>query len=202
MRSNLSIAAVVQGMADALPTHQAGDEGSDLASSYEVIALLVHSYLTALKFRLCGLTEDSLLRKPREPPPPNPELLLSSYEEMACCWTNTQTLQRVAECEDLDPRLPPQWNAGFGSLSFVYKHKQSSMQFLFRIDRMGSKIEIRGLAIGHETIFRFERIVRDVIQSSKLPIRITMTPNGEDRSDLADKITNTFVSQDAVSGAS
>ncbi|KAG5980615.1 hypothetical protein E4U55_003840 [Claviceps digitariae] len=164
MAAPLSTSAVVQGMADALPTHQPGDDTSDLASSYEVIALLVHSYLAALSFRLCGFNED----KP------------------------------IPECESLAPRLPAGWNSGFGSLSFVYKHKQSSMQFLVRVDRMGSKVEVRALAVGDENIHRFERTVRDVVDSSSLPIRITMDGGQEDRSDLVGKLKKAFVSDEAV----
>ncbi|KAK2605797.1 hypothetical protein QQS21_003751 [Conoideocrella luteorostrata] len=164
MASPLSTSAVVQHMADALPTHPQGDDSSDIASSYEVIALLVHSYLSALSFRLCGFSEDV----------------------------------SIPECETLAPRLPSTWNSGFGSLSFVYKHKQSSMRFLIRVDRMGSKVEIRGLAIGDENIHRFERTVRDVVQQSGLPIRITMEGDKENRSDLAEKLSNAFVSEQAV----
>jgi hypothetical protein len=54
--------AILQAMADALPTHAQGDESSDLASSYEVIALLVHAYLASLDFRLCGFDEDKPTR--------------------------------------------------------------------------------------------------------------------------------------------
>lgn len=61
--SNLSTDAILQRMADALPTHPAGDDSSDIASSYEVVALLVHAYLTALDFRLIGFQEDNNLRK-------------------------------------------------------------------------------------------------------------------------------------------
>ncbi|KAG6020830.1 hypothetical protein E4U41_002708 [Claviceps citrina] len=164
MTSPLSTPAVLQGMADALPTHPQGDDSSDLASSYEVIALLVHSYLAALSFRLCGFSED----------------------------------RPIPECESLAPRLPAGWNAGFGSLGFVYKHKQSSMRFLVRVDRMGSKVEVRGLAIGDENIHRFERTVRDVVQSSSLPIRITIEDGQEGRSDLVGKISKAFVSEEAI----
>ncbi|KAG6002714.1 hypothetical protein E4U21_002823 [Claviceps maximensis] len=164
MAAPLSTSAVVQGMADALPTHQPGDDTSDLASSYEVIALLVHSYLAALSFRLCGFSEDR--------PIPN--------------------------CDSLAPRLPSGWNSGFGSLSFAYRHTQSSMQFLMRVDRMGSKVEVRALAVGDENIHRFERTVRDVVNASSLPIRITMKGGQEDRSDLAEKLMKAFVSPEAI----
>lgn len=162
--STLTTTAILQGMADALPTHTKGDDSSDLASSYETIALLIHAYLTALDFKLCGFHEDKALE----------------------------------ECESLAPRLPPQWNDGFGSVSFVYKHKQSSMRFVVRVDKMGTKVEVRGLAVGDENIYRFERAARDVVESKALPVRITMTDEKEDRSDLVDKLRKTFVSEEAM----
>ncbi|EFY93935.1 hypothetical protein J3458_007004 [Metarhizium acridum] len=165
MASILGTSAVLQGMADALPTHQQADDSSDLASSYEAIALLVHAYLAALGFRLRGFDQDKV----------------------------------IPDCESLAPRLPPKWNSGFGSLSFVYKHKQSSMDFVFRIDRMGAKVEVRGLAVGDENIHRFERTVRDIVNSAALPVRITMTEGQEDRSDLVEKLRNVFVSGEAIS---
>ncbi|POR35348.1 Uncharacterized protein TPAR_04482 [Tolypocladium paradoxum] len=164
MASPLSTSAILQRMADALPTHPKGDDTSDLASSYEAIALLIHAYLAALDFALCGFDEDKPL-----------------------------------QCQSLAPRLPPRWNSGFGSLSFVYKHKQSSMRFVVRVDRMGGKVEVRGLAVGDENIHRFERAVRDVVLPGGLPVRITLTADGaEDRSDLVEKLRKVFVSEQAV----
>lgn len=61
--SALSTEAILQWMADAIPTHPKGDDSSDLASSYEIIALLVHAYLAALGFRLCGFDEEKHLGK-------------------------------------------------------------------------------------------------------------------------------------------
>lgn len=62
MAAPLSTAAILGGMADALPTHPAGDDSSDLASSYEAIALLIHAYMAALGFKLQGFDEDKKLR--------------------------------------------------------------------------------------------------------------------------------------------
>lgn len=73
------------------------------------------------------------------------------------------------------------------------------MKFVFRIDRMGAKVEIRGVAVGDENIHRFERVVREVVQSSNLPIRITLTDDGESRSDLVEKLRKVFASDDAIS---
>lgn len=61
MATPLSTEAIFKRMAESLPTHPAGDESSDLASSYEPIGLLVHSYLSLLGFRLIGFREDQTL---------------------------------------------------------------------------------------------------------------------------------------------
>lgn len=76
------------------------------------------------------------------------------------------------------------------------------MTFVIRVDRMGGKVEVRGLAVGDERIHRFERTVRDVVQSSGLPIRITMNGEREDRSDLATKLRGVFVSEEAIASMS
>lgn len=64
--SPLDTAAVLERMADALPA----DDASALASSYEAVALLVHGYLAALDYRLCGLDEDEPLCASRLSPSP------------------------------------------------------------------------------------------------------------------------------------
>jgi len=63
------------------------------------------------------------------------------------------------------------------------------MQFVIKIDRLGTKTEIRGLT------------TRDYISSSALPVRITMTSEGdEDRSDLATKLSGVFISEARLKG--
>lgn len=63
MTERLSVASVLDGMAEALPTHDVADDSSDLASSYEAIALLIHSYMATLGFKLSGFDEDKKLGK-------------------------------------------------------------------------------------------------------------------------------------------
>jgi hypothetical protein len=75
------------------------------------------------------------------------------------------------------------------------------MQFVLHIDRMGGKIDIRGLATGDERIARFDITARDYISSSALPLRITLTDSGaEDRSDLAQKLKTLFISEERIKG--
>jgi hypothetical protein len=68
MSNLLGREAILQRMADAIPAHQQGDTSSDLSSSYEVLALLVHAYMTALKFRLLGFDEDKKIGRFSKPP--------------------------------------------------------------------------------------------------------------------------------------
>lgn len=101
-----------------------------------------------------------------------------------------------SECAKLAPRLSPKWNQSLSHHSFVYAHTQSSMQFVIHIDRLGSKIEVRGLAINDERIARFGITARDYISSSALPVRIKMTTEGnEDRSDLASRLQEVYINQ-------
>lgn len=192
MSGPLNTDAVLQGMADAIPTHPKDDPGSDLSSSYEVLALLIHSYMTALKFRLLGFDED---KRTGIAPLPFPTLKQDPSRE------NTADTPIEDECTALAPRLPPSWNTTFGSHAFVYAHKQSAMTFVVKVDRLGSKVEVRGLAAGDDRIYRFEKNVRDVVRSAGLPLRITITEGGEeDRADLVEKLRGAFVSDQAIEG--
>lgn len=66
----LSPQSILQGMADALPTHEKGDTTSDMSSSAEAVALFTHSCMINLGFRLLGFHEDLKNGKPSWPPPP------------------------------------------------------------------------------------------------------------------------------------
>ncbi|KAB5576391.1 PI31 proteasome regulator N-terminal-domain-containing protein [Coniochaeta sp. 2T2.1] len=98
-----------------------------------------------------------------------------------------------AEVKQLAPRLPSQWNESISSRSFVYAHDQSSMQFIIKVDRLGAKMEIRGLAVGDDRIHRVELVAKDYVSSGALPLRISKTNSGEeDRSDLEQKLKQVF----------
>ncbi|KAK3949085.1 PI31 proteasome regulator N-terminal-domain-containing protein [Pseudoneurospora amorphoporcata] len=106
-----------------------------------------------------------------------------------------------SECQSLAPRLPSTWNRSLSSHCFVYAHEQSSMRFVIRVDRMGSKIEIRGLGVGDERIARFDITTRDYVSAAALPIRITITEDGqgeEDRNDLPEKLKKAFISEERI----
>jgi len=54
----LGPAAVLESMANALPTHEKDDTTSDLSSSLDCVSLFVHACLVNLGFRLLGFNED------------------------------------------------------------------------------------------------------------------------------------------------
>ncbi|KAI1266094.1 PI31 proteasome regulator N-terminal-domain-containing protein [Xylariaceae sp. FL1019] len=103
-----------------------------------------------------------------------------------------------ARCHELAPRLPPNWNASFNTYAFIYAHQQSALRFVIKIDRMGGKAEIRGLAVHDERIARLEVVIKDYVSNTALPIRITVTDGAEDRSDLRQKLLDVFVSESRV----
>jgi hypothetical protein len=109
------------------------------------------------------------------------------------------TFGAEAELQQLAPRLSSKWNSSFGSHSFLYAHPQSSMEYVIKVDRLGSKAEIRGIGLGDERISRFEITAKDSVSSAALPLRITMTEAGEeDRSNLVEKLKDVFISPSRI----
>lgn len=72
---------------------------------------------------------------------------------------------------------------------------------------MGARVEIRGTkslsSTSDGSIHRFDVAIRDVIQSSNLPLRITLDSERRDtgdRADLVDKLRSIFASDAAIAG--
>lgn len=140
----------------------------------------------------------------------------SSYEALAlfahACMVSlgfrllgfSEDAKDEAACQRLAPRLPDGWRASFNSHTFVYAHTQSAMHFVIKLDRMGGRADIRGLAVGDERIHRFEVAARDYISAAALPVRISRQEEGgeEDRSDLEEKLGKVFISEERMTGES
>jgi hypothetical protein len=166
MATPLSPNAILNGMAEALPTHPKGDTTSDLSSSHEALALFTHACMASLGFRLLGFDEEKTIE---------------------------------AKCRELAPRLPENWNASFNTCAFVYAHPQSALKFVIKIDRIGGKAEIRGVAIEDDRIARVEVTTKDYISNGSLPVRIALTNDSEeDRSDLPAKLRAVFISEGRI----
>jgi hypothetical protein len=75
------------------------------------------------------------------------------------------------------------------------------MQYVVKVDRLGGKAEIRGIGLGDERISRFEITAKDYVSSSALPLRIQISESGEeDRSNLASKLKDLFISESRIKG--
>ncbi|KAI9798009.1 MAG: hypothetical protein M1835_005012 [Candelina submexicana] len=67
-----------------------------------------------------------------------------------------------------DQQLPPEWNAST-SYAFRYAHSQSSMEYLLKVNRLGSKAVIFGMAVGADKTASFDIAVKDFVSESSFP---------------------------------
>lgn len=72
------------------------------------------------------------------------------------------------------------------------------MQYVIKVDRLGGKAEIRGIGLGDERITRLEIVAKDYISSAALPLRIPISNDQEDRSNLESKLKEIFVSPSRI----
>ncbi|KAJ9669480.1 hypothetical protein H2201_000347 [Coniosporium apollinis] len=77
-------------------------------------------------------------------------------------------IEASSEAHDLQP-LPTEWNASSSSYAFRYAHAQSSMEYLVKVNRLGSKAVVFALAIGDDKTSSFEITVNDFISPSSIP---------------------------------
>ncbi|PWW77768.1 hypothetical protein C7212DRAFT_362588 [Tuber magnatum] len=65
--------------------------------------------------------------------------------------------------------LPQNWNTASGSYGFRYAHSQSSLQYLVKVNRLGSKAVVMGLGIGDDKTASFDIVVKDFLSESFYP---------------------------------
>lgn len=90
-----------------------------------------------------------------------------------------------------DPHsLPTQWNAS-SSYAFRYAHAQSAMEYLMKVNRLGSKSVVYGIAIGDDKTTHFDVTTNDYLSPSNLPLTISEDISTED---VAQKLQDLFIS--------
>jgi hypothetical protein len=90
-----------------------------------------------------------------------------------------------------DPQsLPAQWNTS-NSYAFRYAHAQSAMEYLLKVNRLGSKSVIYGLAVGADKTTHFDITTNDYLSPSSLPLSI---PEDMSTEDAAKKLQDLFIS--------
>ncbi|KAF2829283.1 hypothetical protein CC86DRAFT_318499 [Ophiobolus disseminans] len=86
--------------------------------------------------------------------------------------------------------LPAEWNAS-NSYAFRYKHAQSAMEYLIKVNRLGNKSVVYGLAIGDDKTTHFDVTTNDYLSPSSLPLTISTDTSTEDASR---KLQDLFIS--------
>ena len=73
--------------------------------------------------------------------------------------------------------LPKEWNPSSSNYAFRYAHSQSSMEYVIKMNRLGSKIVVNGLAVGDEKVHILDMPIKDFISESSFPF--SLTGNGD-----------------------
>jgi PI31 proteasome regulator N-terminal/PI31 proteasome regulator len=94
--------------------------------------------------------------------------------------------------------LPREWNAS-SSYAFRYTHAQSSMEYLVKTNRLGSKAVIFGIGLGDDKTVSFDIPVKDYLSASSFPLAITGSVTEEfpdsQRGKLEKALQNAFISE-------
>jgi hypothetical protein len=156
--------------------------GPQLKNATEAIALASHAAMLAIGFRLIGLGEDERIGKP-----PAPGAAPPAHDAHVLAETH-------ADAEHASP-LPTAWNAS-NSYAFRYAHAQSAMEYLVKVNRLGSKSVVHGLAIGDDKTTHFDVTTNDYLSPSNLPFTAAEDSSTEDR---AKKLQDLFISEGRLS---
>ncbi|KAI9679479.1 MAG: hypothetical protein M1817_005501 [Caeruleum heppii] len=98
-----------------------------------------------------------------------------------------------SDATDANP-LPAEWNAQT-SFAFRYAHSQSSMEYLIKVDKLGTKAVVFGIGLGDEKTTSFDVTVKDYISESSLPFSyVAGDQASDDPGELLRKIQDIFIS--------
>ncbi|KAI4151685.1 MAG: hypothetical protein LQ341_000860 [Variospora aurantia] len=85
------------------------------------------------------------------------------------------SIEAKSDRDHISP-LPSEWNSTTTSnYAFRFAHTQSSLHFILKISRLGSKAVINALGIGDEKVHTFEVPLKDYLSQSSFPF--TATPD-------------------------
>ncbi|KAF2473796.1 uncharacterized protein BDR25DRAFT_281768 [Lindgomyces ingoldianus] len=98
-------------------------------------------------------------------------------------------IEAQADAHNPQP-LPEAWNAS-SSYAFRYAHSQSSMEYVVKVNRLGGKAVVFGIAVGDDKTTNFDVTVKDYISESSLPLSISSEASAED---AAKKIQDVYIS--------
>lgn len=161
------------------------DSTPQLKNPYDAIALLSHACMLAVGFRLVGLGEDHKIGIPQ-------------YISLVQISKTDSTAEGTSEGSDAQP-LPKQWNASTSDdYAFRYAHSQSSLQYLLKVSRLGSKSVVNCLGIGDDKVRTFDLKPKDFVSESSLPLTIS---SSEGANEAALSIRKAFISAGRMTDA-
>ncbi|KAG8527514.1 uncharacterized protein KY384_007666 [Bacidia gigantensis] len=94
--------------------------------------------------------------------------------------------------------LPQEWNSSPSNYAFRYSHSQSSLEYLIRISRLGSKAVINGLGIGDEKVHTLDIPIKDFVSESSFPYTVA-SEGGENEN--AQSLRQLFISAGRMTDA-
>ena len=157
-----------------------GNEEVSLTNPYEAVALVGHACMLAVDFRLIGLEEDHRIGLIRH----------CFVAELTSKRRKLTISPAIEQSEESSQRLPKEWNAN-STYAFKYAHQQSSMEFLLKISRLGSKAVVLALALGDDKTASFDLPVQDYVSASSVPL--------DNPTNLSDALQNVFISTGRLS---
>lgn len=165
--SALSAQSILHYISESLPRRDSDDPKPPLKDAYAAIAIFSHACMLAVGFRLIGLGEDHRIGK----------------WDLSFRKSHIPTLLEQTH-SGVQP-LPAEWNAS-STYAFRYAHSQSSMEYLLKISRLGSKALIFGVGLGDDKTVSFEVKVQDYVSEESL--------KASSDSDFGSKIQDIFIS--------
>lgn len=118
---------------------------------YATIALFSHACMLAVGFRLIGLGEEHKIGRS-----------ICAMLVPQC----SQPTEAQSDPQDVQP-LPAEWDKS-SSFAFRYAHSQSSMEYLVKVNRLGSKAVIFGVGLGDDKTASFEVKANDYISEGSI----------------------------------
>lgn len=154
----------------ALVKRSVGDGPESLRTPVEALAVLCHACMLAVGARLTALGEEDGAR-----------------------------IDPQISAEHLSP-LPDDWRGAHNAgVTFRYAHPQSSLQFLIKVDRMGSRTIVTGLAIDDERPCSFDVATKDYTSESFFPWPPqTSTDAQADSSARPEPLVNGYISMSRI----
>jgi hypothetical protein len=145
---------------------------------YSAIAIFSHACMLAVGFRLIGLGEDHRIGKWE-----------ASFRRFPILTTLVEAQSNPGNVQP----LPSEWDAS-STYAFRYAHSQSSMEYLVKISRLGTKALIFGVALGDDRTASFEVKAQDYVSEESL--------KGPPDSPSGSKIQDIFISPERMTDLS